>query len=167
MKHRPWHALKTEDRLQSEDTGLVRKDQYYLNGDEFKLLALIVAVEDRNKHGIVATPPALMDGESFRDSFSGGEGTMLALRNDADLVSAATAGRERFQITSGHPLERMLAQTDVTAPAAPSVEVTHATSSGSGGTGLTIETEAPPAISPSAGMRTPDQRDCTGSCFHI
>ena len=45
MKHRPWHALKTEDRLQSEDTGLVRKDQYYLNGDEFKLLALIVAVE--------------------------------------------------------------------------------------------------------------------------
>ncbi len=82
---------------------------------------------------------------------------MLALRNDADLASAAIISRERFQITSGRPFERALAQSDVAAPAAPSVEVTHATGSGSGGTGLTMETEAPPAISPSAGMRTPDQ----------
>ncbi len=52
---------------------------------------------------------------------------MLAPRNDADLVSAAIISRERFQITSGHPLGRMLAQSDVAAPAAPSVEVTHAT----------------------------------------
>ena len=84
---------------------------------------------------------------------------MSAPTNNADLVSAANTSRERFRITSGQgsPLERTLAHSDVAAPAAPSVGVTHATGSGSGGTGLAMETEAPPAISPSAEMRTPDQ----------
>ena len=42
-----------------------------MSEDEFQLLALVIAVEDRTKHGIVNTPPALLD-ESFRNSFAGG-----------------------------------------------------------------------------------------------
>ena len=70
-KDRPRHFLKTPDRLLSEDSGLARFDQYYMCEDEFKLLALVIAVEARTKHGIVNTPPALLD-ESFRNSFAGG-----------------------------------------------------------------------------------------------
>ena len=99
-KLRPWHALKTQDRLLRADSGSDKLVEYYLSEDEFKLIALVIAVGDRTKHGIATAPPALMNDDSFRNSFLGGGGAMLAPTNNADLVSGANTSRERFRITT-------------------------------------------------------------------
>ncbi len=128
-----------------------------MDDDNLKLIALIIAVEERTKHNIT-NAPALLD-ESFRNSFAGAGGAMLALTNNADLVSAAETSRMKFQNVSGRggPLERTLAHFTDATPAASSVGDTHARSSGSGIADLTMESEAPPATSPIAETRTPDQ----------
>ena len=91
QKDRPWHLLKTQDGLEKEDNGLADPRQYYMDDDHLKFIALIIAVADRRKHNITSTPA--LSNESFRNSFSAGGGAMLALTNNADLVSAAEITR--------------------------------------------------------------------------
>ena len=39
---RPWHILKTRERLEAEDNGTARQDEYYMSDDSLKLCALLV-----------------------------------------------------------------------------------------------------------------------------
>ena len=83
---------------------------------------------------------------------------MLALTNNAELVSAAESSRVRLQIPIGKldPLGRMLARSTVATSAASSVGDTHARSSGGSersaeiAVGVSGDADAPSVVHPCA-----------------
>ena len=128
---RPWHKLKDRETLDAEERGIALKDQHYMSDDQMKMLALLIAVQDRIENSITDMPA--LNNIEFRHSFVAASGA-LALEDNTDLHAAAEIAKADFSkiIGPGHPLERTLEGATVVTVADTDVGDTHV--GGSSGT---------------------------------
>ena len=63
---RPWHVKKDQETLDAEERKQIPIDKYYMDDDQLKSIALMIAGSDRIKYNITEMPAIFNE---FRDSF--------------------------------------------------------------------------------------------------